>query len=325
MANPPESNPPLPEVGPWAKDKIDRLGKYLAAYTTILAAENRKRAAAARSLFHSAELGPDDLFRTVYIDAFAGAGAAQLRQGEVASRESLFETVRDQDEGVREVIAGSPRRALELATPFDQYVFVEQAPDRLALLEGLKREFDPVLGPDRIRVRRGDCNAYLTDLLARGVNWKVWRGVVFLDPFGMHVPWDTVRRLGETGAIEVFINFPLQMCIQRFLRTDALIPPRDVERLDSYFGDHGWYAQCYEAKTDMFGAVRAVKRRDANARLLEWYRARLANHFGYVSKPGLITNRAGGPLYYLLHAGPNATGSSIASYLLEQPAPKRRR
>ena len=44
-----------------------------------------------------------------------------------------------------------------------------------------------------------------------------------------------------------------------------------------------------------------------------------------MSPAGLITNTVGGPLYYLIHAGPNATGSKIASEVLERPAKARRR
>ena len=42
-----------PEVGPWAKDKLDALARYLDYYTKVL------------------KNGP---WRTVYVDAFAGGG-----------------------------------------------------------------------------------------------------------------------------------------------------------------------------------------------------------------------------------------------------------
>ena len=46
----------LPTVGPWAREKLDRLGMYLSAYTTVLKAQSRW----CRGY--------------VYVDAFAGAG-----------------------------------------------------------------------------------------------------------------------------------------------------------------------------------------------------------------------------------------------------------
>lgn len=134
----------------------------------------------------------------------------------------------------------------------------------------------------------------------------------------MDVSWETIKRLGSTRAIEVFINFPLNMCIQRFLRRNPdEITPAEYDRLDRYFGERGWFEQAYESRTSMFNSSVVVKREDANERLLNWYRARLDKYFGHVSPAGLITNTVGGPLYYLIHAGPNATGSKNASYVLE--------
>ena len=42
--------------------------------------------------------------------------------------------------------------------------------------------------------------------------------MVFLDPFGMQVPWSTIEALAKTKAMELIINFPLGMAIQRLLR-----------------------------------------------------------------------------------------------------------
>ena len=48
-------------VGPWAKDKLVRLAKYLHAYTTIMQKQQWCR-------------------RYIYIDAFAGPGAHAVRK-----------------------------------------------------------------------------------------------------------------------------------------------------------------------------------------------------------------------------------------------------
>ena len=50
----------VPEVGPWAEDKLECLRKYLAAYTTILRKQRFKGYG--------------------YVDAFAGAGTAKIRK-----------------------------------------------------------------------------------------------------------------------------------------------------------------------------------------------------------------------------------------------------
>jgi three-Cys-motif partner protein len=49
----------LPDaVGPWAKEKLEALGRYLDFYTKVL--KNQR-------------------WRTIYVDAYAGAGRALLR------------------------------------------------------------------------------------------------------------------------------------------------------------------------------------------------------------------------------------------------------
>lgn len=94
----------LPEVGPWAREKLNGLRAYLSAYTTIL----NKHAP----------------LKTVYVDAFAAAGRAVVRTNEhddPTIHLDLGDEARDEDS--REVIDGSPRVALEIEPPFEQYVF----------------------------------------------------------------------------------------------------------------------------------------------------------------------------------------------------------
>jgi three-Cys-motif partner protein len=280
----------LPEVGRWAQDKLDRLRAYLCEYTKILS----KQAWA----------------KTVYIDAFAAAGRAALRPTEPAAQKKLSIV-----DDAQAVIDGSPRVALDVEPSFNQYVFIEQNAERLRHLRELEQEY---AGRRQIRVHEGDCNQYLTKhLTGLDLKKKGWRGVVFLDPYGMQVPWETIAALAATGAMEVFINFPLGMAIQRLLKTSASLNKAERKKLDTYFGDPSWYDEVYEEQSaDMFGEVRTKKGKDAGRKLLDWYRARLKLHFGHVTPGYLVKNSAGGDLYYLLFAGPNATGAKIASHVL---------
>ena len=61
----------LPEVGPWARDKLDALARYLEFYTKVL--KNQR-------------------WRTLYLDAYAGGGRAVVRTGDrpPASGADLF-------------------------------------------------------------------------------------------------------------------------------------------------------------------------------------------------------------------------------------------
>lgn len=279
------TGPPLPEVGPWAREKLERLRKYLSAYTTIL----RKKSFAGY----------------VYVDALAGAGRSLLRA----------EGGNDE----REVLDGSPRVALGIPFPFTRYVFVERNADRIRALGCLKQEFPSL----RIKIERGDCNDYLRRLAEHPkVNWKRWRAIVFLDPFGMQVPWGTLAALAATGAIEVFLNLPVGMAIQRLLlRRWHRVTPELQQRLDAYFGDPGWLEAVYPPTETLFGPERS-KAEDAAARLVQWYCGRLRSAFGCASPPYLVRNTRRGHLYFLIWAGPSTTGLRIARHVLgggEQP------
>jgi three-Cys-motif partner protein len=63
-------------VGPWAKDKLDRLAKYLHAYTVIMKDQSWCEG------YH-------------YIDAFAGPGEHQIRQHRSAIRDDAQQALLD--------------------------------------------------------------------------------------------------------------------------------------------------------------------------------------------------------------------------------------
>jgi three-Cys-motif partner protein len=293
----------LPEVGPWAREKLEGLEDYLSAYMTILS----KHAP----------------LKTVYVDAFAAGGRAVVRQqdhDDPTIHLDLGDEAREGD--AREVIDGSPQVALDINPPFNQYVFIEMDERRLADLRKLEVAYK---GRRNIAVRAGDCNEYLTTRLLKTLAANgLWRGVVFLDPFGMHVPWSTIEQLAKTAHVEVFLNFPVGMAIQRLLPRSGRFTEKRRAKLDDYFGDPGWYEQVYALEPGFFGD-QLRKHDDAAKRLVRWYRERLKTAFGFVSKERLITNSKGGHLYYLIFAGPNATGAKIASHVLSAGARGRDR
>lgn len=286
-------------MGPWAKDKLARLAKYLAAYTTILRKQKFKG--------------------YVYLDAFAGAGRARIRSKDATpATGDLFEREEPEAEQ-REVFDGSPRVALTLPHPFTHYVFLETDPKRVKMLNELQREFPQ----HRITVRETDCNDYLMNHFLTAVNWREWRSVAFLDPFGMQLPWSTLEALGNTRAIEVFINFPVGMAINRLLKRSGQFSSKERKKLDTYFGSGEWFDLLYETLEDLFGEKRIQKRDGAANRLVSWYRGRLKSAFGEVSAPYLVKNTRGNPLYYLIFAGPNKTGRRIATDILASGEPVR--
>ncbi len=291
-----ETDGPNSTVGPWAKEKLGCLRKYLDAYTTIM----QKQAW---------------LKGFVYVDAFSGSGHARIRgEEERPDQINLWDVAQyyRHDPEHEEYLTGSPRVALQTSQRFTQYVFVETDVSNVSELNRLQSEFPNV----NIAIRQQDCNKYLRETFLRR-KWDKLRAIVFLDPFGMQVPWNTIELLAETKAIEVFLNFPVGMAIQRLLRRDGQFTPRQRGKLDQYFGSPEWFQVIYQEDYGLFGK-QLTKAPDSNIALTKWYRSRLEKSFGYSSSARLIRTSTNRPLYYLLHAGPNKTGAKIAEHILKQ-------
>jgi len=290
-------------VGPWVAEKLACLERYLSAYTTIL----RKQSEWCRGYY--------------YIDAFAGAGRAKLRKqlrphGEDRQLPLVNFPDLENDEEAAEYVNGSPRVSLGIPYPFTHYFFIEQDLRRIRELEKLKTEFGDARN---ISIIKGDANQALKrTFLSSKINWNHYRGIVFLDPFGLQVPWDTIELIAQTKALEAIINFPVGMAIQRLLPRSGELTDRQRNLLTRYFGSPSWQDIIYEDITDLFGDQQIHKIKASGDRLAKWYQSRLKRAFGYGASPRLIRNSQGGHLYYLLFAGPNQTGAKVAQHVLSQ-------
>lgn len=277
-------------VGPWAKAKLDALEAYLRFYGQALSKQQ---------------------FRRVYIDAFAGACVTKVRGTGSALEPSPFFDEADDSEDQTEFILGSPVRAMSVQPGFDRLFFFDLDETRA---DTLRRLAD---GREGVSVQVGDCNPLIQQLAPKLAHRNV-RGVAFLDPYGAHLHWETVEALGKTGTMEVVINFPLAMAINRLLTRNGEVPPSWAAQLDSCFGTSEWRSLVYSRHVDLFGNEVVSKDGDAANKLLKLYISRLELVFPFVATPRLVRNTRGAPLYYLIWAGPNKLGLKVADYILRQ-------
>jgi three-Cys-motif partner protein len=282
-------------VGPWAAEKLEALSRALNYYTTRLKNQSQ--------------------WQKIYIDAFAGPGLSEVRskpREDVGQSLQLF-TDQSTDPVEQEVVflRGSPRVALDIANPFDRYVFVDKDPDRVAELEGIRSEYQ---SRRTIEIHQGDANSILQELL-KSISKARHRAYIFLDPFGLQMTWGTIEAIARTGAIEVIVNFPLGMALRRMMPNSGNVPAGWQISLDTFFGSPDWRQHAYEERVDLLGK-RTSKIADSEDRLLAWYRGRLKDVFGHVSEAQLVTNMRGGRLYYLIWAGPHEAGLEGANYIL---------
>ena len=278
-------------VGPWAKEKLTALARYLDFYTKVLKNQS---------------------WRTIYLDAFAGGGRALIRAADDPDERTIHLFV-DADHDQQEFIDGSPRVALNVANPFSRYIFVEPNSKRIAELEALKAEF----GSSRhIDILKTDAAAGIDWMVSQRISKAKHRGVAFLDPFGAGLEWSSIEKLASSELFEVVVNFALNMAIQRMMPNNGQLQDGWRSTLDAYFGTPDWFDEVYVEQEGLFGQY-LEKRQDYSERLLSLYRKRLKQAFGHVSTPRLIKNTRGVPLYYLLWAGPHPKGREGADYILK--------
>lgn len=281
--------------GPWTVEKLDALRAYLNGYAQALKKQS---------------------FRRLYIDAFAGTGDRAAKRQQTAT---LME-MPDLDEMTK----GSARIALEIDPPFARYVYIEKRQSRSSALEHLRSEF-----PDRaIEILNEDANAAVQRICAE-TDWRSNRAVLFLDPYGMQVSWETLEVVAATKAIDVWMLYPTGMGLNRLLTKDGEIPIEWQQALDRSLGCRDWREAFYrEVKSlDLFGEATTTLVKDAStakfeAFLLERWRTIFA---GVAPETLPLRNGKGQVMYLLCFACENPRGVDLAVKIARSVIKKRRR
>ena len=116
------------------------------------------------------------------------------------------------------IYQGSVARILNLPEEhsFDYYYFIDMNKDYISDLENIKEKLPKAL-KDKVIIRNDDCNNQLT-LMAQAIkNKKNYAALVFLDPFGMQINWDSICQLKDTRS-DVWILVPSGVAIKQTSR-----------------------------------------------------------------------------------------------------------
>lgn len=273
--------------GDWTEIKLRKIEKYLHAYAQIM---------------------KDKDFVYAYIDAFAGTG---YRTADEEEQNLLLPLIEPESQRFLE---GSAPIALKVTPRFSKYIFIEKDPERFKELEKLKTEF-PDLSDDII-LENQEANEYIQELCSKQWLTHKRRAVMFLDPFGMQVQWNTIEAIANTKAIDLWLLFPLGVAVNRMLTRNAQIPAAWKDRLNLLFGTQNWEQAFYETKKmhSLFGEeVRTEKVKDPFQSISTYFVERLKTIFpGVADNPLPLYNSRGNPLYLLCFASANPQGSATA-------------
>jgi len=278
--------------GPWTQEKLELVREYLTKYMEIFTKNPGAR-----------------YFRTIYVDAFAGTGYRTKSQRSYGGS-APFPELEERD--VEGYLKGSAYKALEVEPPFDQYIFIEQDPSRAQALQGLKDDFPD--RAERISIFQEEANTYLKRWCRR-VDWRRYRAVVFLDPYGMQVEWPLIEAIAKTRAIDLWLLFPLGQAVNRLLTCNEPPPPEWAQALTRLFGTEDWRQEFYKTQATMtlFGEEQ-LQRKEANFDSIgRFFVGRLKTVFHSVAeRPRPLYNSKGIPLYLLCFAAGNPKGAPTA-------------
>lgn len=275
-------------------DKLKVLAEYLGAYTTALKKQN---------------------FKLIYVDAFAGTGEIRL-----LTDGPLLQDV----EEVEPVVEGSVHKALQVSPAFDRYVFVEKHREKAKKLERWKSEYPDIA--DRIHIEPADANEWLKRFCGE-TNWRSSRAVVFLDPFGNQVGWNTLSAIARTEAIDLWYLFPAGLGVNRQIGSGGQVLPEHATSLDRLFGPYDWRTAfvAQETTLDLFGPSTTVSKQADADRITRFMIECMKTEFkGGVVDGWLPLGRNGAHWYSLLFAWANPSPKAALAGKLAAAVMKRK-
>lgn len=277
--------------GVWTEIKLDILQRYLCFYTTALKNKN---------------------FELLYIDAFAGSGdRVEVIPGAPLLGEHEKNVIYD----------GSAKIALEISPSFDRYLFIENNPSRYIALEELVNNY-----PDKyIRISNEDANKVIQEK-CNNASWSTnkYRGVIFLDPYGNVVEWETLEAIASTRSLDVWFLFPISGVYRQASHDFNSIEEYKKANLNKIFGTDEWERAFYkkEKMPDLFGETEATERIGVK-NIEDWVKNRLEDCFYSVLDP-LPLPRTGAQLFSLFFCVSNTSDKALglaikaANYILKQ-------
>lgn len=278
--------------GDWTTDKLERVRKYLVAYTTIFARNPRAQ-----------KLTP------IYVDAFAGTGY-RSKPRRIDAQTPLFAELTEPEADA--FLKGSAQIALEVDPSFKQYVFIEQDAGRAGELENLKLRFPAKA--QAITIVQEEANVYLKGWCEQA-DWHICRAVMFLDPYGMQVDWPLIEAIARTQAIDLWLLFPLGVAVNRLLTKDEPPPADWADALTRILGTDQWKEAFYPVRRErtLFGEEETHAKEADFDKIGQFFVNRLKTVFNKVAENPLpLRNSRNVPLYLLCFAAGNPRGAPTA-------------
>ena len=200
-----------PEVGAWAEQKY----RLVWNYATMFASSMRNKWDA-----------------RVYIDLFAGAGRSRI-------------------ENSKQIVPASPLLALEIAHPFDKYIFCDNENDKRQVLEQRVRRDHPKANVAFIEEANDHMTAILDAIPQHSSTYRVL-SFCFADPYKLkNLKFSTIKRLSDK-YMDFLVLLPTYMDAHRnlvsYIETSNMV-------IENFTGAQDWRVEwkAAESKKQEFG------------------------------------------------------------------------
>lgn len=242
-----------------------------------------------------------------YIDAFAGTGVRTVKHD--PHEGDLFTAPRDARTEDRE---GSALLAINTKPAFTQLVFIDLRARHYKALLALQ-----MAHRDRsIYVIRGNANEIVTNI-ARSKDWRSTRAVLFLDPYGMQVEWETLQAIRRTEAMDIWYLVSLAGLYRQAALDRSRITPESRRRLSRMLGTEAWLDDWYSPhlQASILDGSRGYSRSATVDDMVLYVRKRLETLFPAVLEPLRLRNKKGGPAFalFFLMSNPDPKAIKVAT------------
>lgn len=284
--------------GPWTEKKLNAFSKYVWSYLTIM--------------------NKFPYWETIYFDGFAGSGSKEKE--EKAELYIQLEITEEEEK----IYKGAAERVLTLKDnlAFNYYYFIDKNENSLKKLENkLNAKID--LSNKTLVYKSGDANQWIIELAkALKIKTKQYAALIFLDPFGMQINWQSIEELKGTHS-DIWILIPTGVIVNRLLDKKGKL--KYIDKLKSFFGltEEEIKNEFYkiETVTTLFGDTEQVtKITKPIEKIAKLYAQRLGTIWENVSeKPLRLDNRNGVPIFHFVFASNNKNAMKIANKIIQNP------
>lgn len=252
--------------GKWTEIKLEKISKYLSFYSTALKKQK---------------------FKLWYIDGFAGTGAIAIEKyknnKEISNSTKLALSENSKCENTKE-ISGSAKIALDVKDKFDMYVFIDNKPSHIKQLNNLVKDYKKQ--GLCISIIKNDFNNEIVNLV-NSINKNDFnRAIIFLDPYGMEVEWNTIKLIAETQKVDLWYLFPIEGANRQLSNNKNRVDNDKINSLNKLLGTNEWINNWYKPNPQgsLFGNEEEIKNTNKQG-IEDFVKNRLEGIFAKVMKP----------------------------------------